>query len=369
MSLSQYFYDHYIMLTELIGLTALLGTGVHLPEKTKKATRIAILLIIIESVMWSFEQWMQDQSAAYVLPRALLSSCVYCMHPIIVTAIIEMTAPVRKYRLWLLIPLCIYIPVVMTSQWTHVIFHISESNHWRGNGHFALIPYIVFFCYSIAFMVLFIHKYLKYNLHTMAGVLYIIAVSFLGILVTKVRDTAADYATLFSSVIVLYYLFMYQHVSSIDIPTGMMNRQAFYRDAKAGRKKITAICSVDMNELKWINDSRGHAAGDAAIRDVAECLLLGTGPLKHGYRVGGDEFIILYFDKTEEFVKEDIKAMRDALSKTRYVCAFGYCMVDKDSDFDALLREADKAMYADKAAIKQAILAAGGKLHRRAGDR
>ena len=74
-------------------------------------------------------------------------------------------------------------------------------------------------------------------------------------------------------------------------------------------------------------------------------------------------------NKQEEFVKEDIKTMRDSLSKTKFICAFGYCMVDKDSDFDAVLRDADKAMYADKSAIKQGILAAGGKLHRRAGDR
>ena len=369
MSLSQYFFDHYIMLTELVGLTALLSTGVHLPEKTKSATRIAIFLIVLESIMWSIEQWMQDQSVEYIIPRAILSSCVYCMHPLIVTAIIEMTAPLKKHKIWLFVPLFIYVPLVMTSQWTHAVFHISETNHWMGNGNFALLPYIVFFAYAIAFTVLFVRKYLKYDLHTMIGVLYIVGTSFLGIFITKSRENAADYATLFSSVIVLYYLFMYQHVSRIDFLTGLMNRQAFYHDSKVGRKKITAICSVDMNELKWINDSKGHAAGDAAIKAVAECLLMGTGPAKHAYRVGGDEFLILYFDKSEEYVLEDIKTMREALARTKYICAFGYHLLDKDADFDAALREADKAMYADKSAIKQGILAAGGKLHRRAGDR
>ncbi|MCR5683975.1 MAG: hypothetical protein K6G81_00945 [Lachnospiraceae bacterium] len=71
----------------------------------------------------------------------------------------------------------------------------------------------------------------------------------------------------------------------------------------------------------------------------------------------------------EEFVLEDIRKKKAALSKTKYVCAFGYCMSDKDKDFDAALRAADEAMYSDKSAIRKEILAAGGKLHRRAGDR
>ena len=61
--------------------------------------------------------------------------------------------------------------------------------------------------------------------------------------------------------------------------------------------------------------------------------------------------------------------MREKLDKEKYVCAFGYVMIDKDTHFDKALTEADKAMYADKSRLKQAVLAAGGKLHRRAGDR
>ena len=56
-----------------------------------------------------------------------------------------------------------------------------------------------------------------------------------------------------------------------------------------------------MNELKWINDTRGHEAGDAAIKAVADCLMQGAGVSKHAYRVGGDEFVLLYVDKDEEF--------------------------------------------------------------------
>ena len=132
--------------------------------------------------------------------------------------------------------------------------------------------------------------------------------------------------------------------------------------------KLTAVCSADLNELKWINDSEGHEAGDLAIKTVAECLLKKGGHEKVAYRVGGDEFIILYYEMDEKMVQADIAFMREELSKTKYVCAFGYSMMEGKTDIEDCLRESDKAMYKNKSDIKRAVLEAGGKLHRRAED-
>ncbi|MBO4846631.1 MAG: GGDEF domain-containing protein [Lachnospiraceae bacterium] len=284
MDISQYLFDHYIMLTELIGLMALLATGVHLSEETKRATRVTVFLIILESIMFSMEQW------------------------------------------------------------THIVFHITADNHWKGNPYVPYIPYIFFSCYAILFTVLFIVRYIKYNLRTILGVLYILASCYLGIYLNLARDSYSDYATLFSSVIVLYYLFLYQLQSKIDYLTGMLNRQSFYHDSDCDKKKITAICSVDMNELKWINDSKGHEAGDAAIKAVAECLMKNTGSRKRAYRMGGDEFVVTYIDMSEQEVKEDISRMRSDLSEVKIVCAFGYSMISSEDDISASLKAADKQM-------------------------
>ena len=368
MSIAQYLFDHYIMLTELVGLTALLGSGVHLSEKTKKSTRVSIMLLILESVMWSLEQWTQYHDG-HVLLRAMLTAGVYCMHPIIVVSIIEMMAPLKKHTIWLYAPLMVYVPAILTSQWTHIIFYIDEYNCWHGSDGLRYAPYIFFFAYVVLFLVLFAIKYIKYGMRGLFGILYIVIASFVGVYLNLSRDSAADYATLFSSVIVLYYLFQYQHMSRIDYMTGLMNRQAFYHDSEQNRRLYTAICSVDMNELKWINDTQGHAAGDQALITVAENLQKGSGTAKRVYRVGGDEFVILYVDKDEAYVQNDITRMREDLSHTKYICAFGYSMLDRNIDFESALREADQEMYSDKSKLKQAVLAAGGKLHRRAGDR
>ncbi len=88
---------------------------------------------------------------------------------------------------------------------------------------------------------------------------------------------------------------------------------------------------------------------------VASCLT-GTGMRnKKVYRIGGDEYAVFYMGKTEDDVKKDIEDMRGNLSKTPYVCAFGYEMVDRnDRDIHSAMRLADKEMYANKARLKDA---------------
>ena len=368
MEILGYFFEHYIMLTEVIGLWALIRLGVHLPKKTTDATRVTILLIVLESIAWSLEEWTQFHDG-HVLLRFFLSASVYCFHPFIALSVIQLVAPLGKRFKYLLLPLVVYAAVIFTSQWTHVVYFISEDNVWFGSGNiWRWLPYITFVVYVMIFVVLFIARYIKYRITTILGVVYIVAVSLLGILVNVIENANTDYATLFASVIVLYYLFLYTHMSKTDTLTGLLNRQSFYRDTKAINNKLTAVCSADLNELKWINDSQGHEAGDLAIQIVADCLAKGHGHSKSVYRVGGDDFVILYYDKDEEKVQADIAAMREELAKTKYVCAFGYCMRKGKEDFEDCLRESDKAMYANKASIKKAILESGGKLHRRAGD-
>lgn len=369
MDIIRYFLDHYVMLTELTGLVAMVSLGVHLSKETTKATRIAILLIILESVIWSAEGWTQDNPGLEII-RAMLTSSIYCLHPIIVVAIIAMVAPIRtkKRRIVLIAPLMVYVPLVFTSQWTHIIFYIDEKNRWIGTEGLRYMPYAFFMSYTLIFILLFIRRYRLSDRRTLSAVIYIIAAGIVGAALNIVRDNATDYATLFSSVIVLYYLFLYMYMSKSDPLTGMQNRQTFYHDIDTANGKYSAVCSVDMNELKWINDTNGHEAGDIALKAVGNCLMINTGTDKKAYRVGGDEFIIFYSGKNEEEIRRDIELMREALAKTDYVCAFGYCMVSRGMDLEKAIVAADKAMYTDKARLKQAVLASGGILHMRADD-
>ncbi len=63
--------------------------------------------------------------------------------------------------------------------------------------------------------------------------------------------------------------------------------------------------------------------------------------------------MIFYIRTSEKVIFNDIKAMRDAMGKTDYVCAFGYEMTSRAKDIMEAIRVSDQLMYDDKAEIKK----------------
>ena len=117
-------------------------------------------------------------------------------------------------------------------------------------------------------------------------------------------------------------------------------------------KCLTAVISIDLNDLKRLNDENGHAAGDTALCTIVACIqnILPRGC--HLYRTGGDEFMILCSQVSKDDVPALIDHMRKELSKTPYCCAIGFATPDADEDFEHICSIADAAMYANKKQLK-----------------
>ena len=90
-----------------------------------------------------------------------------------------------------------------------------------------------------------------------------------------------------------------RHAALIDPLTGCANRRGLEEDlerAMAGANRTgldVALTVIDLDGLKQINDTNGHAAGDASSRDLADCLRSVVRETDTVYRVGGDEFVVL----------------------------------------------------------------------------
>ena len=369
MFILEYVANHFVMVSELILLLVLLGVSVHVPKRTVHMTRAAAIMILLSSVFFTVEEWLGSQET-FSYWRYVLSYANYILLPAILIIVMQISAPISKKMFWLLIPEVVNIILVVTSPWTKIVcwFDVEANAYHAGSTIMYRFPYFVFIFYMAVF---FVQNYLKYKnlpLRDRLSVLAILIASMVGLALYMIFEVSSDYSAIFTSSILLYYLFLYIHLSKVDPLTGMLNRQCFYRDSATFVRKITAVVSVDMNELKWINDTKGHDAGDKAIKTVAECLVKGVGLKKTAYRVGGDEFIILYFGKKEEEVLADVQCMRDNLAKTPFVCAFGYAPHASGEKVDAAMTLADKAMYADKADLKRAALAGGGEVHERTDD-
>lgn len=110
-----------------------------------------------------------------------------------------------------------------------------------------------------------------------------------------------------------------------------------------------------MNDLKLLNDTYGHKYGDKALATVSNCM---RGRLIHKsklYRVGGDEFCILYFGNVMHAESHLSKMMDDIqhdIQYTGYKCAMGLAIREKGEEFEQMLKRADKIMYDNKVRMK-----------------
>ena len=148
---------------------------------------------------------------------------------------------------------------------------------------------------------------------------------------------------------VFFYIFLYSHDNRRDPLTGLLNRQAFYDDCATFEKTIGAVSSIDMNGLKELNDTKGHQAGDDALVTIGECIREATDRDSRAYRIGGDEFVVLFFhdrDDTISQINEDIKAR---VAESGYYIAVGYSISDPGISLDGAIKESDRLMYEDKA--------------------
>ncbi len=111
------------------------------------------------------------------------------------------------------------------------------------------------------------------------------------------------------------------------------------------------IC-IDLNDLKNINDSDGHNAGDEALYTIANIFVHNSRKTCSVYRTGGDEFALLCQNCTIDDVIKYINKVKKDLSKTKYSAAFGYALYTPDKDFDEVFELADAEMYRNKQECK-----------------
>ena len=343
--------EDYITIAELLGLWVMLESNVHLKRRTISVTRIVIVLILVEALLSSVVRWTASLDHL-TLARIILTPTVYLLHPLIMLGIMDMAEFVRKRRFWYLLPTLVSAPLLYTSQWTHLIYWFSPDNRYVAADTFLrYYPIYLFLLYIGLFLGAFILHYARHGTAERKGILVSISIAMIGLLFHIFLRLEIDYSMLFASILLVYYLSLYVLTAKEDTLTQLLNRQCYYADLVRLRDRISAVVSVDMNDLKKINDFEGHDAGDKALVSVAECLTRLKHKNRRVYRIGGDEFAIFYLNTTEDDVRTDIERMRKDLSKTRYVCAFG-CEMVKDSDVEQAILSSDKEMYANKAVLK-----------------
>jgi len=147
-----------------------------------------------------------------------------------------------------------------------------------------------------------------------------------------------------------------------DSLTGLKNRSAYDKrideiSSTSNRTEVLGVLVMDINDLKVINDTKGHKEGDIALKDFTSCILRLLSEEAEVFRIGGDEFVAFiptimddHLEKLAITITEFFKAR-----KTGYTVAVGYSLFipKKKEKFINIIHCADSSMYVCKANMKQ----------------
>ena len=146
-------------------------------------------------------------------------------------------------------------------------------------------------------------------------------------------------------------------LSMTDELTSLYNRRRYVEDLTRHRERPMkddfVIFSIDVNGLKTVNDTKGHAAGDELIKAAADCLEQAVGKAGKVFRTGGDEFMAIVHTDDPGRLRAEIHKTTGEWHGTyadKLNVAVGYASHAEhpDATVDDLEHMADADMYAEK---------------------
>jgi two-component system cell cycle response regulator len=170
-----------------------------------------------------------------------------------------------------------------------------------------------------------------------------------------------------------------EELAHTDVLTGLANRRAIEEWAQrqlrgAARHGFPLwVVQSDLDNFKRINDTYGHDAGDAVLRKFGELLRHNTRASDISGRMGGDEFLLVISHVNEEQIRLTVERLREQFTSTRFkfegaatqaTASFGIAgfLGQGTPDLNALVKQADTALYAAKAAGGNRIQLAAAKV-------
>lgn len=163
----------------------------------------------------------------------------------------------------------------------------------------------------------------------------------------------------FATGCIIYMMFREEkllHTSNTDELTGCYNRRAYENDIKKISQRSEFIyVAMDVNGLKKVNDTLGHAAGDELLQGAAVCMEQCFDYFGKIYRTGGDEFIAILSISEEQFktIKqdfEDVVAKWSGKQVKSLAISYGY-VASKEKEWNSveeMAKVADDRMYENK---------------------
>ncbi|MBP5606986.1 MAG: GGDEF domain-containing protein [Lachnospiraceae bacterium] len=250
------------------------------------------------------------------------------------------------------IPAILSAVIILPCMFTNLIFYYNEHGDLVHKAP-GFAPHIISAMYIFFLFYLAINS-IRLDRKTEAGILFLCAImTVMAVLVEMFFFLRGILIGVIALDITFYYLYLHIEHFRFDNLTKVFNRDSFYADIRQySDEKITQVLSIDVNDLKKTNDTKGHAAGDKLIKDVADILRNELDPSCYLYRVGGDEFVVLCLLRSNDEVKNMIDRMYKKIEDANYSLAIGWDTVTSDVSVDEAYKKADRQMYETKMKMK-----------------
>lgn len=152
-----------------------------------------------------------------------------------------------------------------------------------------------------------------------------------------------------------------REIADFDALTGLPNRHCYneFLLKEITEDKSTCVFLLDINNLKYVNDTYGHNKGDELIKNasscIKDCFLDQVG--KNCYRIGGDEFVAIVDNIDEESIEKLIQDFDEKQKEYNVSIAIGYSYSKnvKEIGYEKLIMDADKKMYINKEFYKKSV--------------
>ncbi len=147
-------------------------------------------------------------------------------------------------------------------------------------------------------------------------------------------------------------------IANIDALTGLSNRRALKRV-----REFSGVLMMDIDDFKSVNDTFGHAIGDAVLKKVGSIIKTHTRAKDYPCRFGGDELCIVFVDCDEEIIRTRAEAIRKSVMASAVIpgsdheitVSIGYSFNTETEPLQDVMKEADIALYKSKEEGKNRI--------------
>ncbi len=320
----------------------------------------AVLYVPVEPTVWLQSDLILTLVAylSYVLIDVLLAAYSYYQ----VTLIKEQTGRFSRRMPWVMWGLCALDAAFLTvGTITGRLFAVVNQQPIIGPWmeHASKIPTVI--------MIVVVYYLLKNSKVISFRNLVVLSVYFILQMLVAVLwlfniTVISGYAAFALSLSVIFVMIQFRIISEANMRaeilitlsvrddlTGLNNRRA-YDACLSDISPEADVCAVfcDVNSLKTVNDTMGHAEGDKLIKKMADVLREAFAD-EEIFRISGDEFVVILQNEEEVAISEKIVALKQAILENDKIASVGYD-TGKGSNILGVINDAEQMMYSAKAA-------------------